>query len=128
MKNLLGSMFDATKGRYMTSFVLIVALLSFSMLLSGCITKTVFITQTKYEVVRLPGDMLKKCPTTPPPDRAKYMAGTDEEKENTLASYNVELIGDVASCNKQIAAIKAKEEENVALTEKRNKDLKPDGK
>ncbi len=115
--------------RTLPSILFIIALALFcAWFLTGCITKTIYVTQTKYEAVPLPPELTERCPTTKPPDKTAYLKKSDEEKENTLATYSVDLIGDVAQCNKQITSIKDKQIENAKLVEKRNKDLKPEGK
>lgn len=116
------------KGVRLMNIVLLIALISACFLITGCVTKTVYVTQTRYEMVRLPAETLENCSITTPPEKGSYLALADEEKENTLANYNVALIGDLAKCNAQWEIVRKKEDENAKLVEKRNKDLKPDGK
>lgn len=116
------------KGTRLINIILLVALVSACFLITGCGTKIVYVTQTRYEMVRLPAETLENCSITAPPEKGSYLALADEEKENSLANYNVALIGDLAKCNAQWEIVRKKEDENARLVEKRNKDLKPDGK
>jgi hypothetical protein len=109
-------------------FVVLIALLSVCLLLGGCTPKYIYVTQTRYEMVRLPIETTENCSITTPPAKGSYLALADEEKENSLANYNVALIGDLAKCNAQWEIVRKKQDENATLVEKRNKDLKPDGK
>lgn len=89
--------------------------LSILLLLIGCATPMDPVVKHKYIVQEVPDNWLQDCSVTAPPDRDVYLTSPWSERERLLAETNQGNFKNLATCNKDKAAIRKWKAEQLKL-------------
>lgn len=76
------------------------------LLLMGCQTTPTIVTQERVVEVGIPKGLLIEYPITPPPNREKFINGSDAIRLKMMVEYNIELLGVLAQYRNQTLRIK----------------------
>ena len=82
-------------------------LVIFSFVLTACTSNPAIQTVTVYKdkMVDIPESMLRKCPTTQPPEKKAYIESDPSKREQLMTNYSIELIKNIKDCNDQLTGI-----------------------
>lgn len=101
------------------NYFIMFALICLSFILSGCGTTHYIdrpVIKTEVKIIKPPQYFLKRCAVKEPIAKDDYLKLTPPQREAAMATYSIDLLGNIAKCNEQIDQIRTfieKEEESI---------------
>lgn len=89
----------------------------FVLLSVGCQNQPPAKSIIQYEVksIKVPEVLLKPCLASEPPAIDDYIKATEQERENLLTDYTIDLLKTISICNDQISNIRQNQEAQVKI-------------